>query len=119
MGEKGAARRAAASWTRKGRGRLAAAAALALVACQQPMPPAEMPPPPPPEPASSTPPPPAGATSDQLIIARACAGDIERFCPGVPPRQGLIKECMRAHIPELSAGCFDTVLSAVAAEHPP
>jgi hypothetical protein len=54
-----------------------------------------------------------------MTIARACAGDIDRFCAGVPPRQGFIKECMRAHVMELSGGCFDSVLSAVAAEHPP
>jgi hypothetical protein len=52
-------------------------------------------------------------------IAKACAGDIERFCRGVPPGEGRIKECMRAHITELSAPCFDVILSAVASGHEP
>lgn len=52
-------------------------------------------------------------------IARACAGDIERFCRGVPPGEGRIKECMRAHVTELSAQCFDVILSAVASGHEP
>lgn len=48
-------------------------------------------------------------------IARACAGDIDRLCPGVPPGQGRIKACMKQHITQLSAPCFDTLLGAVAA----
>lgn len=52
-------------------------------------------------------------------IARACAGDIEKFCRGVPPGEGRIKECMRAHVTELSAPCFDVILSAVASGHEP
>lgn len=52
-------------------------------------------------------------------IARACAGDIERFCRGVPPGEGRIKECMRAHVTELSAQCFDIILSAVASGQEP
>jgi OmpA family len=47
-------------------------------------------------------------------IARACAGDVDRFCPGVPPGQGRIKACMKAHMSELSPSCFDTLSAAVA-----
>jgi Cysteine rich repeat len=61
----------------------------------------------------------APAGSGQMTIARACAPDIERFCAGVPPRQGMIKQCMKAHVTELSAGCFDAVMSAVAAQQAP
>jgi outer membrane protein OmpA-like peptidoglycan-associated protein len=46
-------------------------------------------------------------------IARACSGDIERFCPGVPPGGGRIKACMKANASHLSAGCFDTLMGAV------
>ncbi|MFO1037881.1 MAG: cysteine rich repeat-containing protein [Geminicoccaceae bacterium] len=56
---------------------------------------------------------------DARQIARACAGDIERLCRGVPPGEGRIKACMKAHITELSAPCFDTLLSAVASEKEP
>lgn len=52
-------------------------------------------------------------------IARACAGDIERLCAGVPPGEGRIKACIKAHITELSAPCFDTLLQAVASEKEP
>lgn len=61
---------------------------------------------------------PAQAQTAQQI-ARACAGDIERLCRGVPPGEGRIKACMKAHITELSAPCFDTLLSAVASEKEP
>lgn len=62
----------------------------------------------------------AGATSAQQgvtaqQIAHACAGDIERLCKGVPPGEGRIKACIKAHITELSAPCFDTLLGALAA----
>ena len=52
-------------------------------------------------------------------IARACAGDIDRLCQGVPPGEGRIKACIKAHITELSAPCFDTLLQAVASEKEP
>ena len=66
----------------------------------------------------------AGSASAQQApgpqqIARACAGDIERLCRGVPPGEGRIKACIKAHITELSAPCFDTLLGAVAAEKEP
>jgi len=56
---------------------------------------------------------------DAREIARACAGDIERLCAGVPPGEGRIKACMKAHVMELSAPCFDTLLGAVASEKEP
>jgi outer membrane protein OmpA-like peptidoglycan-associated protein len=46
-------------------------------------------------------------------IARACASDVERFCPEVIPGQGQLKACMKAHASELSTPCFDTLLGAV------
>jgi chemotaxis protein MotB len=49
----------------------------------------------------------------RMEIAHACAGDVERLCPGVPPGQGRIKACMKEHFSQLSAPCFDTLLSAV------
>ena len=46
-------------------------------------------------------------------IARACAGDVERLCPGVPPGQGRIKACIKENISQVSGPCFDKLLSAV------
>jgi hypothetical protein len=96
---------------------LAGCALLAAAGCNRETPPVHAPPPPTSGPA--LPALPAPASGEQLTIARACAGDIQRFCAGVPPRQGFIKECMRAHVTELSAGCSDAVMSAVAAEQAP
>jgi hypothetical protein len=51
-----------------------------------------------------------------LQIAEACAVDIDRLCPGVPPGQGRIKACMKANVSHLSASCFDTLMAAAAAK---
>jgi hypothetical protein len=61
----------------------------------------------------------AAAAQETMTIARACAGDIDRLCAGVPPGGGGIKECIKAHITELSAPCFDALLKAIAAEKEP
>jgi len=47
-------------------------------------------------------------------LAKACAGDVKRLCPGVPPGEGRIKACMKAHASKLSAPCFDVVLGVAA-----
>jgi hypothetical protein len=49
----------------------------------------------------------------RMEVMRACAGDVDRLCPGVPPGQGRIKACMKEHISQLSAPCFDKLLGAV------
>ena len=51
---------------------------------------------------------------DAMALARACGGDIDRLCAGVPPGEGRIKACIKAHITELSAPCFDSLLGALA-----
>ncbi len=53
---------------------------------------------------------------NRIQIAEACGGDIDRLCPGVPPGQGQIKACMKAHVSQLSASCFDTLMAAAAAK---
>lgn len=60
-----------------------------------------------------------GHAQEAHPIARACAGDVERLCAGVPPGEGRIKACMKAHISEVSAPCFDALLKAIAAEKEP
>jgi hypothetical protein len=93
-------------------------ALLVLAGCNREAPPTYAPPPPPPV-AYQPPAAAAAPASERMTVARACAGDIERFCAGVPPRQGMIKECMKSHVTELSAGCFDAVMGAIAAEQAP
>ena len=56
---------------------------------------------------------------DAPQFRRACAADIERLCAGVPPGEGRIKACMKAHIQEVTAPCFDALLGAIAAEKEP
>jgi hypothetical protein len=62
----------------------------------------------------------SGASAQEaMTLARACGNDIDRLCAGVPPGQGRIKACIRAHMLELSAPCFDAILKAIAAEKEP
>jgi hypothetical protein len=63
--------------------------------------------------------PPPAVAQEAKVIAHACGGDIERLCRGVPPGEGRIKACVKAHVTELSAPCFDTILGAVASEREP
>ena len=58
---------------------------------------------------------PSQAAEPQQAIVRACAADVDRLCAGVPPGEGRIKACMKAHVSELSAPCFDAIMAAVAA----
>lgn len=58
---------------------------------------------------------PSQAAEPQQAIVRACAADVDRLCAGVPPGEGRIKACMKAHVGELSAPCFDAIMAAVAA----
>ena len=34
---------------------------------------------------------PAANAQEQMVIAKACGADIDRFCPGVPPGEGRIR----------------------------
>jgi hypothetical protein len=52
----------------------------------------------------------------KMQIAEACGADVDRPCPGVPPGLGRIKACMKAHVSQLSAPCFDTLMAAAAAK---
>jgi hypothetical protein len=43
---------------------------------------------------------------------KACKGDIARFCSNVSPGGGRIKECMKAHVHELSEPCKEALFQA-------
>jgi hypothetical protein len=62
---------------------------------------------------------PAAIAQEAMTLAKACGSDIERLCPGVPPGQGRIKACIKAHVMELSAPCFDAILGAVSSQKEP
>jgi hypothetical protein len=42
-------------------------------------------------------------------VLTACRPDIAKFCSTVAPGQGRIKDCMKAHLPELSEVCKEAL----------
>ena len=56
----------------------------------------------------------AQAASPQPSNARAaCASDVQRLCPSVPPGGGRILACLKQHKDEVSDGCKRAILSAM------
>ena len=45
-------------------------------------------------------------------VLTACKGDIKRFCGNVPVGEGRVKDCMKAHLPELSEPCKEALFQA-------
>jgi len=45
-------------------------------------------------------------------VLEICKPDIKRFCSEVPPGEGRIKACMKAHLPELSEPCKEALFQA-------
>src|SRR5262249_62335429 len=41
----------------------------------------------------------------QLVRARACRGDVEKFCQGIAPGGGRLIRCLEENSAKLSAGC--------------
>ena len=54
---------------------------------------------------------PAGAPGEHPVLT-ACKGDIQRFCSNVPVGEGRVKNCMKAHLPELSEPCKEALFQA-------
>ena len=52
--------------------------------------------------------------SEDLGIIRACAGDIWSLCSDVLPDVGRIKSCVQNKMGQLSKGCLDKLLDAMA-----
>jgi hypothetical protein len=71
--------------------------------------------------AQNTPPPAPpsgeGGAGDFTKVREACHEDIERLCKEVKPGDGRIRECLRAHRDELSAGCQTAIREARAHHH--
>ncbi|MBZ5651990.1 MAG: cysteine rich repeat-containing protein [Acidobacteriia bacterium] len=56
----------------------------------------------------------AQAASPQLSDAHtACASDVQKLCPSVPPGGGRILACLKQHKDEVSDGCKRAILSAM------
>jgi hypothetical protein len=45
-------------------------------------------------------------------VLGACKPDIKRFCSEVPPGNGRVRACMKAHLPELSEPCKEALFQA-------
>jgi hypothetical protein len=45
----------------------------------------------------------------------ACAADLQKFCPGVQPGGGRVKQCLRPHRDALSTSCAAALETARAA----
>jgi hypothetical protein len=73
--------------------------------------------------AQGTPPappaPPAGDGHSFAKVREACRPDVERLCKDVKPGDGRIRECLKAHAPELSDGCKAAIKEAREHHHPP
>ena len=47
----------------------------------------------------------AASAQQQTDLMKYCRSDIERLCKGVPPGNGQILACLKAHSKEMSVGC--------------
>src|SRR3954467_8500505 len=43
---------------------------------------------------------------EKLALGGSCLADVERLCPGIPPGQGRLRDCMREHITDVSLPCL-------------
>jgi hypothetical protein len=53
-----------------------------------------------------------GKAAQEHPAVQACKSDIARFCSNVPPGDGHIKQCMKAHLHELSEPCKEALFHA-------
>ena len=51
-------------------------------------------------------------TAPNLAVEAACRADIQRLCAGVQPGGDRIRQCMRAHVREVSPGCIAAARAA-------
>lgn len=51
-------------------------------------------------------------SQEAKAILGACKQDIKQFCSQVPPGEGRIKACMKAHLHELSEPCKEALFQA-------
>jgi hypothetical protein len=43
---------------------------------------------------------------EKLPLGGSCAADLEKLCPGIPPGQGRLRNCLREHINDVSTSCL-------------
>ncbi|MFG1419451.1 cysteine rich repeat-containing protein [Xanthobacter sp. V0B-10] len=47
----------------------------------------------------------ASSSNAQEQLIKYCKPDIERLCPTVPPGEGRLLKCLKAHGDQISVGC--------------
>lgn len=50
--------------------------------------------------------------AEMRMIRGACSGDVQRLCPGVPPGEGRIKNCLTANKDQMTVGCAKALMKA-------
>ena len=50
----------------------------------------------------------SNATARERLVAH-CVADLRNLCPGIPPGNNALRECMREHIREVSFPCLVTL----------
>ena len=43
---------------------------------------------------------------EKLALGGSCVADLQKLCPGIPPGQGRLRDCMREHIKDVSLPCL-------------
>ena len=51
----------------------------------------------------------SNATAQGRLAVGHCVADLRKFCPGVPPGDNALRDCMREHIREVSFPCLVTL----------
>ena len=51
----------------------------------------------------------SNATAQERLAVGHCVADLRKFCPGVPPGNNALRDCMREHIREVSFPCLVTL----------
>jgi hypothetical protein len=51
----------------------------------------------------------ANATARERVVGGKCRDDLQRLCPDIAPGDNRLRECMRAHIRDVSQPCLVTL----------
>lgn len=43
---------------------------------------------------------------EKSVLGGSCVPDLEKLCPGIPPGQGRLRDCMKKHIKDVSTPCL-------------
>ena len=49
----------------------------------------------------------SNATAQERFVGGQCREDLQKLCPGIPPGNNNLRNCMREHIREVSLPCLE------------